>query len=108
MSDIPQAEGSTVQTVQAEGDVREMLKETLELERENNVLLKRMQKIGRIAFWSKVVIYAVLIGLPLLLIAPLMSYLGTLTGGTPSDQNILNSTLFGVPTPDTIKTLLGE
>ncbi|MBP6869176.1 MAG: hypothetical protein KBC16_03650 [Candidatus Pacebacteria bacterium] len=108
MSDIPQAEGPVIQPVQEETDVREMLKETLELERENNVLLKRMQKIGRIAFWSKVAIYAVLIGLPLLLIAPLMSYLGTLTGGAPSDQNILNSTLFGVPTPETIKTLLGE
>jgi hypothetical protein len=107
MSDIPEIKDTTP-IPEGETDVREMLKETLELERENNELLKRMQRIGRIAFWSKVVIYAVLIGLPLLLIAPLMSYLGTLTGGVSSDQNILNSTLFGVPTPETIKTLLGE
>lgn len=108
MSDLPQTEDVTVPIVSDDTEIKNMLKETLELERENNVLLKRMQKIGRIAFWSKVVIYAILIGLPLLLIAPLMSYLGTLTGGTPSDQNLLNSTLFGIPTPETIKSLMGE
>lgn len=108
MSDLPQIGDVTVPVVSDQAEIKSMLKETLELERENNTLLKRMQKVGRIAFWSKVVIYAILIGLPLLLIAPLMSYLGSLTESVSTDQGLLNSTLFGIPTPETIKSLLGE
>lgn len=108
MTDLPQIGDVTVPAVSDQAEIKSLLKETLELERENNDLLKRMQKIGRIAFWSKVVIYAILIGLPLLLIAPLMSYLSTLTSSVPTNQDLLNSAIFGVPSPETIKSLLGE
>ncbi len=69
-----------------------LLRENLEVARENNRILKEMRRIGRIAFWTKVAIWTVVIILPLLLIGPILDSLskgaGTSVMGLPSADMI--------------------
>ena len=43
-----------------------MVKENNKLLRENNKLLKKMHRANIISFWSKIIFYALLIGIPYL------------------------------------------
>jgi len=59
-----------------------LLRENLEVSRENNRILRDMRRLGRIAFWSKVVIWAIVLLLPLLLIGPILDFLSEGTGAS--------------------------
>jgi len=74
-----------------------LLRENIEVTKENNAILKDMRRIGRIAFWSKVAIWTVLIILPLLLIGPILDSVtkgaGASVMGLPSTslmEDVLN------------------
>ncbi len=77
-----------------------LLKEHIAISKENNEILKDMRRIGRIAFWAKVVLWTVLIVLPLLLIGPILSGLSAMIApGTASG-------VMGVPSPELIQQAL--
>ncbi len=56
------------------GGLTQMLERTLELEQENNRMLKHMQLMDRIGFWSKLIIWALILGLPVIFFQPLMNF----------------------------------
>lgn len=102
IGELPNLEVST-----DEQELRTLLKENLALAKENNEMLKQMRRLGRIAFWAKAIIWTALIILPLLLIGPLMSYLSSIVGGVPGGSgSLLNTTLFGLPSPEMVNELL--
>jgi len=77
----------------AEKDTLEMLlRENLDVVRENNRILKEMRRIGRIVFWAKLVIWTLVIVIPLLLIGPILDSLtkgaGASVMGLPSAELI--------------------
>jgi hypothetical protein len=43
-----------------------LLRENLEMARDNNRLLRQARRIGRVAFWFKVAVWIVILGLPIL------------------------------------------
>lgn len=63
---------------QNEPEIASLLRETLELTRENNRLLKRMHRNGIIEMWLRLLWYAFLIGLPFALYFYILEpYFGT-------------------------------
>ena len=69
-----------------------LLRENIALSKENNKMLRDMQRMGRIVFWAKAVIWTLVIILPLIFIGPILDFLssgvGTSIMGLPSPQMI--------------------
>ncbi len=63
-----------MQIMPGAGGLTQMLERTLELEEENNRILKRMQFMDRIGLWTKVIIWALILGLPVIFFQPLMNF----------------------------------
>ncbi len=84
----------------APASLEALLREQIAISKENNEILKDMRRIGRIAFWAKVVLWTILIILPLLLIGPILSgFSAMLAPGTASN-------VMGVPSPELIQQAL--
>ncbi len=74
--------------------LEKLLEENLALTKENHRLLRRQIQIGRIAFWFKIVIWALVLGLPVLFLGPLTSMV----------RNSVSSPSFlGIPSGDTLR-----
>lgn len=77
-------------TIPSPEDLERLLKATYALSEENNRILKEMRRIWRITFWSKVVIWLLVLILPLYLysafLAPWLS--GATMMGIPSLEQI--------------------
>lgn len=71
------------------GGLTQMVEHTLALEQENNRILKRMQTMNRIGFWIKLVVWALVLGLPVIFFRPIIE----VTKKTIFE----NPTLFGIP-----------
>jgi len=56
-----------VMTLPPELQVERLLKENHRLLRENNKLLKKMRRAAIFGFWSKILFYVILIGVPYLI-----------------------------------------
>lgn len=75
-------------------DTSATLTKVLRLEEENNKMLKRMQIVGRISFWAKVVLWSLILGLPVLFFQPIVEFLrasldqGRALYGIPSSTQI--------------------
>lgn len=76
-------------------DVSATLERVLRLEEENNKLLKRMQIVGRISFWAKVVVWSLILGLPVLFFQPIVEFLRA-----SANQGRM---LYGIPSPEQIQ-----
>ena len=85
--------------VRISGRSEELLAETLELTKENNKILRRMERNALIGFLAKEFLWLLLLGLPLFFLGPYLKPLfGLVTGapaasGAPSDsqlQELLN------------------
>lgn len=83
-------------------ELKRLLEENLAVTRENNELLKKIRRDATISLVVKVIVYAVLFGVPLFFIS---SYLGPLLERTGAGSS---STLFGVPSPEEAQKLLNE
>jgi len=81
-------------SVEESQDVSATLERVLRLEEENNKMLKRMQIVGRVSFWAKVVVWSLILGLPVLFFKPLVEFLrasanqGRVLYGIPSSEQI--------------------
>jgi hypothetical protein len=82
--------------------LEELLKQNLDVAKENHKILKRMERHALIGFIVKVVIWLIVLGVPLFLLstyfAPLVSAFQNGTS-TPSG-------LFGLPSPAEMKQIL--
>lgn len=77
-----------------------LVRETRELVEENNRIIRDMRRIGRIAFWSRIAIWLIVLVLPFYLysayLAPLLANAGT------------GASLLGLPSPDQMQTLIEQ
>lgn len=70
----PHVQAPPIPIMPGAGGLSQMLERTLELEEENNRMLKHMQFMDRIGFWSKLIIWALILGLPVIFFQPLMNF----------------------------------
>ena len=74
-----------------------LLRENIAVTKENNEILKDMRRIGRIAFWAKVLIWTLLLIVPLLLIGPILEGFSSML--SPSDAQ----SIMGLPSAELIQ-----
>ena len=86
------------------GVTRKEFDELRDLVKENNLFLHNMRKWGRIAFWSKVVIWTLVLGVPLLLLSYFAPFLNVLPGA--SGTSATGTSLFGLPSPTELQQIL--
>lgn len=84
---------------QALSRIEQLLEDNLEVAEENNKLLHSLRRTQRWAFWGKLLLWIIVLGLPVLLLGPYLHALLPVTGeGSHS--------LFGLPSADQVKALL--
>ena len=71
------------------------LKEVREIVEENNEIIRDLRRIGRIAFWGKVIIWVLVLVVPFILFSTVLA--PYLSG---------SSNLFGLPSPEQIQQVL--
>lgn len=78
-------------------ELKALLEENLKIAKENQEMLKQMRRIGRIAFWAKVVIWTLLIIVPLLFLG---SFLGQFSSSLGENAGV---SIMGMPSPDMVR-----
>ena len=77
-----------------------LVRETRDLVEENNRIIRDMRRIGRIAFWSRIAVWLVVLVLPFYLysayLAPLLANAGN------------GASLLGLPSPEQMQALLEQ
>tara|TARA_R110000824_G_scaffold401771_1_gene615579 strand:- start:268722 stop:269075 length:354 start_codon:yes stop_codon:yes gene_type:complete len=76
-------------------ELSELLERTLAVEEENNRILKRMQIMGRFSFWAKVVIWALILGVPVFFFQPIVDFIKSSAGE--------NKALLGIPSSEQVQ-----
>jgi hypothetical protein len=71
-------------------ELRSLVQKQIELSEANHHILKRMVRMGRIAFWFKVAVWTVVLVLPIIFAGQIFS---------------LGKSLFGYPSPVELKAL---
>lgn len=101
-ADIPASEGvpsmqaaQPMQLMPGAGGLTQMTERILKLEEENNRILRRMQNMGRWAFWLKVLIWALVLGLPVLFFQQMVDY--------AKAQIMENPALVGLPSQESFQ-----
>lgn len=84
--------------VRMSGRIEELLAETLELTKENNKILRRMERNALIGFLAKVFLWLLLLGLPLFFLGPYLKPLFGLVTGAPATS--------GAPSESQLQELL--
>jgi hypothetical protein len=80
--------------------LEQLLQETHELIEENNELLRSLDQRAKLAFWGKLILWLVVLGLPILFLGPLLhSLLPNPSGSTG---------VFGLPSQDQLNDLVNE
>ncbi len=80
-------------------ELSELLERTLAVEEENNRILKRMQIMGRFSFWAKVVIWALILGVPVFFFQPIVDFIQSSMGES--------SSLLGIPSSEQVQRAFG-
>ena len=80
-----------------EGELKALLEENLRVSKENNQILRDMRRLGRIAFWAKVILWTIVLVVPLLLIGPIMNAVDQFMTGAGG------SSVMGFPSPEMIQ-----
>lgn len=77
--------------------LQELLEETSAVVNENNRLIRDMRRLSRVAFWFKLILWILVLGLPFLFIGPLFQALfPAITGhgsflGLPSMEQLMQA-----------------
>jgi len=89
-----------------ESEIVSLLKEDLEVNKENNKLLKRMHRNAMIALVAKGTLWLVILGVPLFFLGPYLRPLFSLvtTGQMPASTPVQG--LFGLPTADELQQIV--
>lgn len=97
--DQPAEEG----VVRTEEHIEHLLEENLELNKENNKILRRMERNALISFFAKIFLWLILLGLPLIFLGPYLKPLFGLLTGAPADPAV---SPLGVPSESQLQQLL--
>ncbi|MDB5265732.1 MAG: hypothetical protein JWM39_445 [Parcubacteria group bacterium] len=82
----------------------DLIEENIKLAHDTNRIVRDMRRTGRIAFWFKVILWIIVLGLPLLFIGPIMQYFTALTGySIPA-----GTSAFGIPSSTQIQQAVTE
>lgn len=60
--------------------MEQLLQDNLELAEENNRLLRQLRRAVRASFWARIILWAIVIALPLLLLRPVLNAVVPATG----------------------------
>lgn len=87
------------------GHLEELLKQSLEVAKENHKILKRMERNALIGFIVKVIVWLIVLGVPILFfsayIGPLISAVQNGTAGNSAAGHV-----WGIPSPEQIRQLI--
>jgi hypothetical protein len=89
--------------VRTEEHIEKLLEENLELNKENNKILRRMERNALISFFAKIFLWLILLGLPLIFLGPYLKPLLGLLTGAPADPSV---SPLGVPSESQLQQLL--
>lgn len=89
--------------VRTEEHLQKLLEENLELNKENNKILRRMERNSLISFFAKIFLWLILLGLPLIFLGPYLKPLFGLLTGAPADPG---ASPLGVPSESQLQQLL--
>lgn len=81
--------------------IEQLLEETLEVAQENNELLLSIQRTARWAFWGKLLLWIVVLGLPILFIGPILKALVPVPYTDAAQTGI-----FGLPSADQLRAVM--
>ena len=81
--------------------IEQLLEDNLRLTEENNRLIREVRRNGKMAFWFKVALWAVIIILPFLLIGPILEALVPAVNGETGGVNLL-----GLPSSGQLQDVL--
>ncbi len=104
VADVPvggyrqQQEVQPVPLMPGAGGLSHNIDRVLALEEENNRILKRMQTVGRWSFWIKVVVWALVLGLPVIFFQQLVDLLKAAIMQNPA--------LIGMPSQESFQHFL--
>jgi hypothetical protein len=87
---------------QAEAHIEKLLEENLEINKENNKILRRMERNALIGFFAKIFLWLLLLGLPLIFLGPYLKPLFGLITGAPTDAS---TSPLGVPSESQLQQL---
>jgi hypothetical protein len=88
---------------QTEARMEQLLEENLALNKENNKILRRMERNALISFFAKIFLWLLLLGLPLIFFGPYLKPLFGLLTGAPADGA---ASPIGVPSESQLQQLL--
>ncbi len=88
---------------QTEAHIEQLLEENLALNKENNKILRRMERNALISFFAKIFLWLLLLGLPLIFLGPYLKPLFGLLTGAPADPS---ASPIGVPSESQLQQLL--
>lgn len=88
-----------------ERHIEELVEENLEVTKENNKILRRMERNALISFIAKILLWLILLGLPLIFLGPYLKPLYDLVTGAPTASSTAPGVL-GVPSEGQLKELL--
>lgn len=71
--------------------VEQLLQQNLELTEENNRLIREVRRTGRVSFWFRLALWAIVLILPFLLIGPILEAV------VPAAAGGQGGSLFGLP-----------
>ena len=85
------------------GHLEELLKETRDLAKENNKLLRRMERNALIGFFAKLILWLIILGVPLFFLS---SYIGPILSMFTGNAATPSTGLFGLPSGEELKQII--
>ena len=85
------------------GHLEELLKQNLELAKDNHKILKRMERNAIIGFVAKIVIWLIVLGVPIFLLS---NYLAPIMEAVSHGATTTPSGLLGLPSPEQLRQLM--
>ena len=85
-------------------ELRSLVVETQEVAKANHKILKRMERNALLAFFGKLILWLLILGVPLIFIGPYVKALFGLFTGTPPTST--PSGIFGLPSAQQVQDLV--
>ncbi|MEO6536551.1 MAG: hypothetical protein ABIT47_02575 [Candidatus Paceibacterota bacterium] len=83
--------------------LEQLVQDSIDLAEENNKLLRTLVRTGRLAFWTKAVMWLLILVLPFILLGPFVR-----TFIPASDTSKAGGSLFGFPSPTEIQDIMNS
>lgn len=94
----------TAELAQRLDDLEDQLDEQHKLIKDTNRIVREIRRTGRIAFWFKLLLWIIVLGLPIFFLKPILQYVTALTG-VPIPTS---TSAFGIPSSDQIQKAISQ